>query len=44
MKNQWSDKQKTELSDFVITNVNLEDTRLQVGKIHTKILNSATNH
>ena len=44
MKNQWSDKQKTELSDFVITNVNLEDTRLQVGKIHAKILNSATNH
>ena len=44
MKNQWSDKQKTELSDFVITNVNLEDTRLQVGKIHTKILNRATNH
>ncbi|QXP58248.1 dephospho-CoA kinase [Olleya sp. HaHaR_3_96] len=44
MKNQWTDKQKTELSNFVITNTDLEDTKLQVGKIHKQLLKIAANH
>ncbi|QCE43407.1 dephospho-CoA kinase [Psychroserpens sp. NJDZ02] len=44
MKNQWTDKQKTELSDFVITNTDLEDTKHQVGKIHKQLLKIAANH
>lgn len=38
MKNQWSDNQKIELSDFVITNQNLNHTKIQVEEIHAKIL------
>ena len=44
MKNQWTDKQKTELSDFVITNTDLEDTKHQVGKIHKQLLKITANH
>ncbi|GLB51880.1 dephospho-CoA kinase [Neptunitalea chrysea] len=33
MKNQWSDAQKTAQSDYVITNKDLENTRLQVHEI-----------
>ncbi|WP_289045338.1 dephospho-CoA kinase [uncultured Olleya sp.] len=43
MNNQWSDNQKIELSDFVINNTNLETTKLEVGKVHKKILKSITN-
>ncbi len=35
--NQWDDKQKIPLSDFVINNMDLEETRRQVNKIHNKI-------
>ncbi|TBN04369.1 dephospho-CoA kinase [Hyunsoonleella flava] len=38
MKNQWSDRKKIKHSDFVIVNKNLDGTRLQVQKIHQKIL------
>ena len=40
MKNQWSDAQKIKLSDFVIDNSDLENTKLQVLKIHQQILNN----
>jgi dephospho-CoA kinase len=38
MKNQWTDRQKRKLSDFVIINVNLEDTKIKVEQIHSEIL------
>jgi dephospho-CoA kinase len=38
IKNQWSDAEKVKLSDFVIENISLEDTKLQVKKIHQEIL------
>lgn len=38
IKNQWSDAEKVKLSDFVIENINLEDTKKQVLKIHQEIL------
>lgn len=38
IKNQWSDEDKVKLSDFVIENIDLDDTRNQVKKIHQKIL------
>ena len=34
IENQWSDEQRIHKSDYIITNTNLEDTRLQVEKIH----------
>lgn len=43
MNNQWSDNQKIKLSDFVINNTNLETTKLEVGKVHKKILKRITN-
>jgi dephospho-CoA kinase len=42
MKNQWSDEEKTKLSDYVITNIDLENTKNKVLKIHTEILKSIT--
>ncbi|WP_067146120.1 dephospho-CoA kinase [Pseudotamlana agarivorans] len=38
MKNQWSDEEKTKLSDFVVFNTVLEETYTQVLKIHEEIL------
>lgn len=38
MKNQWDDKSKMELSDFVIVNEKLENTKSQVEIIHQKII------
>ena len=38
IKNQWSDDDKLKLSDFVIENINLEETKKQVLKIHKMIL------
>lgn len=38
IKNQWSDAKKVKLSDFVIENINLKDTKTQVLKIHQQIL------
>ena len=39
MKNQWTDKQKIEKSDFVINNLDLKTTKKQVNQIHNKIIN-----
>ncbi|WP_111306793.1 dephospho-CoA kinase [Confluentibacter sediminis] len=38
MNNQWPDEDKVKLSDFVIENIDLEDTKEQVLKIHHEIL------
>ncbi|MCK0180021.1 dephospho-CoA kinase [Flavobacteriaceae bacterium S0862] len=38
MHNQWSDEKKMELSQFVIKNVTLSNTRKEVENIHKKIL------
>ena len=38
IKNQWSDEDKVKLSNFVIKNNELVDTKNQVKKIHQKIL------
>ena len=38
MKNQWDDDAKTKLSDFVINNLTLVDTKKQVKKTHKEIL------
>jgi len=38
MKNQWTDEEKVKHSDFVIENVNLENTKVKVAEIHKKIL------
>ncbi len=43
INNQWSDDKKTLLSDFVITNIDLENTKLQVIEIHKKLLDKITN-
>lgn len=40
MKNQWTDEEKIKLSDYVINNVNLEDAKNEVIKIHKEILKS----
>ena len=37
MANQWSDQEKIKRSDFVIENIDLEQTKIQVRKIHKKI-------
>ena len=41
MNNQWSDKKKTLLADFIIENKDLEQTRREVRKIHQIMLESA---
>jgi len=38
MKNQWSDDEKVKLSDFVIDNTTLENTKSRVVSIHKQIL------
>ncbi|MBB4119705.1 dephospho-CoA kinase [Mesonia hippocampi] len=38
MKNQWDDKQKQKLADFIIENINLKQTQLQVEKLHGNFL------
>ncbi|MBD0823103.1 dephospho-CoA kinase [Aestuariibaculum marinum] len=38
IKNQWSDEDKIALSDFVVNNVNLEETKEQVERIHEQIV------
>lgn len=40
MNNQWHDKQRIELSDFVINNQNLTKTKEQVEEVHARILKS----
>ena len=39
MENQWEDSDRVKLSDFVIQNTDLEDTKQQVLEIHHEILN-----
>ncbi|UKM63601.2 dephospho-CoA kinase [Flavobacteriaceae bacterium GSB9] len=41
MKNQWTDEEKTKRSNFVINNVNLDDTKAQVLRIHQEILKNS---
>ena len=38
MKNQWTDEEKIKYSDFVIENIELDNTKIQVAKTHEKIL------
>lgn len=38
IKNQWTDAEKMKLSNFIITNTDLENTIKQVVEIHEKIL------
>ena len=38
MNNQWSDEKKIKMSDFVIENTNLKQTKLLVKEIHEKLL------
>jgi dephospho-CoA kinase len=42
MSNQWSDAQRIELSDFVIKNQNLDETKKLVEEVHVKILKTIT--
>lgn len=44
MANQWSDEEKIKRSDFVIENIDLEQTKIQVRKIHKKILKLTSKH
>lgn len=39
INNQWSDEQRIPLSDFVINNITVDDTLLQVKEIFQKIVN-----
>ncbi|WP_420573145.1 dephospho-CoA kinase [Kordia sp.] len=38
MNNQWSDERKTELSDYVIQNVDLTKAQEQVARIHQELI------
>lgn len=38
MKNQWKDEEKIKLSDFVIVNNEIQETKKQVARINRKIL------
>jgi len=40
--NQWPDKDKEKLSDFIIENIGLADTEREVSRIHHKILKIRT--
>lgn len=40
MQNQWDDSQKAKLSDFVIENIDLEQTKQKVRKIHDHLVNA----
>ncbi len=37
MQNQWDDSKKIPLSDYIIENVDLDQTKLQVEQIHRKL-------
>lgn len=43
IKNQWSDDDKVKLSDFVIENTSLENTKKQVVKTHRQIVKVLEN-
>ena len=38
MNNQWDDADKVKLSNFVIENINIEETKKQILKVHNQIL------
>ncbi len=38
MKNQWSDKEKTKKSDYIVENINIKQTENTVAKIHKQLL------
>jgi dephospho-CoA kinase len=38
ISHQWADSEKVELADFVIENINLENTASEVSQIHHKLL------
>ncbi|MGS2761262.1 dephospho-CoA kinase [Sinomicrobium sp. M5D2P9] len=38
IENQWDDDKKVQLSDYVITNINLEETRKQVRELHSRLI------
>ena len=38
MKNQWTDAQKVDLSDYVIENISIENSKKQVSSVHMKIM------
>ena len=40
MNNQWNDEEKMKLSDYVIVNSELENTRQQAVKIHQQIIDN----
>ncbi len=42
MKNQWDDSKKEKLANFIIENIDLEDTKSQIYQLHTKLLSLAT--
>lgn len=39
---QWSDEKKAQLADYVIDNLNIEETERQVARIHQDLLTQAT--
>ena len=39
INNQWSDEKRIPLSDFVISNITVDDTLLQVSQIYKKLVN-----
>lgn len=43
MLNQWTDEQRTALSDFIICNTDLDDTRKQVLALYNKIVSQLSN-
>jgi len=43
MNNQWSDKKKSSMANFLINNEELTQTKQQVEHIHDKILKAGKN-
>ncbi len=39
INNQWSDADKMILADFVITNVNIEETKKHIAELHKQLVN-----
>ena len=38
IENQWDDDKKAELSDYIITNTDIEETRKQVRELHSRLI------
>lgn len=43
MSNQWSEDKKKSLSDYIITNTDLEETKRQVRDLHLYLINNKTS-